>query len=363
MLWLTGLVGAMLAGSVAILGTMPFGPDEAEDDAEAGQDDIATTFDVVTAMPESDPSGASVNEAAAVRSTSTSGPDIAATPDAEAEAPGDDPGRVWTTLSPDSGALELGTDADESFAGTGRTDVIDGAAGADIVTGGAGDDSLSGGAGDDLVAGEGGDDTLHGDAGEDILRGGGGADLLFGHDGDDHLDGGEGEDVLFGGLGADALSGGAGDDALHGREGADTLTGGAGQDTLMGGDGDDLLRGTADADGGIDFLNGQDGDDTLEAGAADVLSGGEGHDLFRLGSELTTDPARLADFDPSEDKIVILYNPGQPVPDVALVPDPDDVGVVSLTVDGEVVARLAAADAPDAGAIALLARAATDGPP
>ena len=34
MLWLTGLVGAMLAGSVAILGTMPFGPDEAEDDAD-----------------------------------------------------------------------------------------------------------------------------------------------------------------------------------------------------------------------------------------------------------------------------------------------------------------------------------------
>ena len=128
MLWLTGLVGAMLAGSVAILGTIPFGPDEAEDDAETGQDDIATTFDVVTAMPESDPSGASVDEAAAVRSTSTSGPDIAATPDAEAEPPGEDPGRVWTTLSPDGGALEVGTDADESFAGTGRTDVIDGAA-------------------------------------------------------------------------------------------------------------------------------------------------------------------------------------------------------------------------------------------
>ncbi len=67
--------------------------------------------------------------------------------------------------------------------------------------------------------------------------------------GDDTLSGGDGDDVLFGEAGNDLLSGDAGNDELHGGTGADTLSGGAGNDTLFaaqgdvvtGGDGDDLF--------------------------------------------------------------------------------------------------------------------------
>lgn len=71
--------------------------------------------------------------------------------------------------------------------------------------------------------------------------------------------GGDGDDTITGGAGADVLSGGAGND---------TLRGGKGADALLGGDGDDTL------DGGRD-------------GAWDVLSGGNGADVFVFYSTAT----------------------------------------------------------------------------
>ena len=46
MLWLTGLVGVMMLGSVAIIGTTPV-TDDSDDEAEAGgQSETADSFDV-----------------------------------------------------------------------------------------------------------------------------------------------------------------------------------------------------------------------------------------------------------------------------------------------------------------------------
>ncbi len=59
---------------------------------------------------------------------------------------------------------------------------------------------------------------------------------LFGEGGNDTLNGGDANDILVGGTG---------NDALNGNGGRDILFGGAGSDTLKGGDGDDLLQSDA----------------------------------------------------------------------------------------------------------------------
>ncbi len=101
--------------------------------------------------------------------------------------------------------------------------------------------------------------------------------------GGDRLDGRGGDDVLFGR---------AGDDLMRGGEGADTLDGGAGDDTLVG------------------ALRGGDEEET------DLLTGGEGGDLFVLGTALglhydgAEDRASILDFDPFEgDRIALTGRP------------------------------------------------------
>jgi Ca2+-binding RTX toxin-like protein len=203
-------------------------------------------------------------------------------------------------------------------------DVVNGGPGMDLIAGGSEDDLLRGGAGTDQIAGWTGNDVLEGGPGYgDGLNGGPGDDRLFGGEGDhDNLDGGVGADQIDGGPGdndtivyqyrtADVtvrlginsenngeanendvikgeiehILGGAGNDKLVGDDGENTLIGRAGNDTLsgrkdrdflLGGDGDDLLTGNTlpaepgpNADGALDFIEGEAGSDICLRSPAD----------------------------------------------------------------------------------------------
>ena len=109
---------------------------------------------------------------------------------------------------------------------------------------------------------------------------------------------------------------------------------------------------------GRDFLNGGDGADTLEIGAGDVATGGEGADLFLLGDWIDgTEAATLMDFDPAEDQLMVLYQdiPGQPDPELSIRASAVSPGVVEILLDGEVLAELPEADAPTLDSIVLIA--------
>ncbi|ELR98853.1 choice-of-anchor Q domain-containing protein [Gloeocapsa sp. PCC 73106] len=116
------------------------------------------------------------------------------------------------------------------------------------------------------------DDSLRGSSDNDLILGLGGRDTLSGRGGNDTLDGDSGRDSLNGGSGNDSLLGGGGRDRLRGRGGDDTLNGGESDDNLQGGDGDDILIGRGGDDlllGGsgnnrFDFINPDEGIDTIE---------------------------------------------------------------------------------------------------
>ncbi|NCO17021.1 MAG: calcium-binding protein, partial [Alphaproteobacteria bacterium] len=108
---------------------------------------------------------------------------------------------------------------------------------------------------------------------------------------------------------SDWLNGGYDNDILHGDQGSDTLDGDFGNDTLIGHD-----AGAADTE--VDFLNGGEGDDLLIVGNGDYASGNQGADTFALGDWLDQGEfARIQDYDPAEDQIVVVY-------DALVHPDP-----------------------------------------
>ncbi|MEM1300973.1 MAG: calcium-binding protein [Pseudomonadota bacterium] len=239
----------------------------------------------------------------------------------------------------------------------------------DEVSGGAGNDVIGGGDGFDELEGGSGNDTLSGDNGKDVLAGNSGDDLLDGGSWDDVLDGGTGEDRLRGGTGKDILIGGDGDDRLIGQQDQDVLIGDAGSDFLDGGKNDDLLI-------GADFLNREvtveewhrflrsDGDTDAfgrgligvlsDDGTSDTLIGGAGNDILFLSDEdigiggdgqdsfsvvdlpEATGAAIIQDFDPADDKIV-LVRPGGAEPEVTVTPDGADAIVRA---DGAPAARV-----------------------
>ena len=135
-------------------------------------------------------------------------------------------------------------------------------------------------------------DTLAGTAGSDTLDGGSGNDYIYGSDGADSLVGGVGIDTLDYSLSnagvninltSSTASGGYADgdkisgfEVVVGSNYADTLNGSRSDDTLIGGDGDDHLFG----DYGNDLLVGGAGNDTLEGSYGnDTLDGGDGFDI------------------------------------------------------------------------------------
>jgi hypothetical protein len=125
------------------------------------------------------------------------------------------------------------------------------------------------------------------------FNGGAGNDTVYNNtDISSYLRGQKGNDVLYGGTASDHIYGGKGSDALHGGDGEDYLyavePGWNGSDIavdqLFGGAGDDWLEG---ATGGLNFLYGQQGDDTLWGGnqkATNFLYGGEDQDEIYGGT-------------------------------------------------------------------------------
>jgi Ca2+-binding RTX toxin-like protein len=207
-----------------------------------------------------------------------------------------------------------------------------------------------------------GRDMLVGDEGNDELNGGAAGDLLYG---------GEGEDTLNGGDGVDYLSGGEGNDILNGGDGADYLTGGLGADTLDGGDGNDTLIGTFSSGGVLasgepgygpfdqdegDMLIGGLGDDEIFVGANDVAYGGEGEDTFIAGTDIPSSDVAptIDDFNPSEDKLRLTFDPENTPNPVVTVTDFTDGTGADISINGQVVARVVGAQGLDVSVIDLV---------
>lgn len=124
------------------------------------------------------------------------------------------------------------------------------------------------------------------------------------------------------------ISGTGGDEQeIHGGDGDDRLSGGlnhgAEGDSLNGGSGDDILTalGASSAvythgEGGTETIQnqtqmrGDQGNDTLISTNSNILTGGEGSDLFALSqshyhSTLEVEPTEITDYNPEEDQIMI----------------------------------------------------------
>jgi hypothetical protein len=325
MLLLASLMGAMLVGATAIVGSviMPgddLDPDPAEESLPDDPPPPENTPDLLSLLEDEFDQGSDV-----------------APPDGEIIGGGETPDQI------------IGGEGDDQILGRAGADAIDGAGGDDVIFGGAGVDHLDGGAGQD---------SLHGLSGDDALDGGSGDDTLFGHMGQDQIAGGAGNDQAHGGAGGDTLAGGAGADALHGGLGGDTLGGGSGEDTLFGASGEDWLLGilpklAVDEDDDEpptdkDYLNGGAGADTILSGEGDVVTAGSGEDVIAIdltGLDVDAAPqaVEFVDFDGDEDQLILLI-PGEladdpaddPVVEVML----DDAGGVRVMVDGALAATL-----------------------
>lgn len=190
--------------------------------------------------------------------------------------------------------------------------------GADSLIGTNGDDTLAAGQDEDLAPEEvlllGGDDV----ATVDVQIGAG----VSGGEGNDHLtstsvgnqlDGGEGNDTLHG-IDANNLFGGAGNDSITFESGVESIDQTA---QISGGEGDDTISLSVDV-----------GIDAPDRGGA-IISGGDGSDSFEVmmhlenstvdvdgsGGPLTTGIARITDFDPSEDSLLIQLESDQDAQD------------------------------------------------
>ena len=240
-----------------------------------------------------------------------------------------DPVDAAVTLEGGTGIDNLsGLGNDDKIYGHAGSDLVDGRGGDDWIDAGEGNDAVWAGDGDDTVWGGLGNDSLVGQAGDDVLAGGAGNDSLAGCEGDDSLTGDTGKDTLLGGEGHDWLDGDDDDDWLSGGSGNDSLTGGGGGDDLDGGTGDDWLSGLEDESDpqDFDFLNGGAGNDHILLGAGDYATGGDGEDEFVVRDWLDeTTVSHIADYDPTDDQLVIVYDPAVHV-DPVLTVGPNEGG-------------------------------------
>ncbi len=214
-----------------------------------------------------------------------------------------------------------GGSGDDLLVGSSYGDILEGGAGSDTLDGQAGDDTLIGGWGkDSLIGGIGTSDVVvvardtdialtgttlsFGGVVEDTLAGiekaqlsgGGSANTINASQftGTVTLIGGDGNDTLTANAGNDSLDGGTGDDSLIGGTGADTLLGGSGSDllddspignTIGGGADTDVFRIVGTWQLALSLPVNITGIETvIGGGAADLLAGTVGNDVFQLGS-------------------------------------------------------------------------------
>jgi Ca2+-binding RTX toxin-like protein len=187
----------------------------------------------------------------------------------------------------------------EGDTSTGNT-VLSGGDGNDVIVDGAGNGNLRGGNGDDRLYGGAGNDFIDGGDGNDTVFGGSGVDSIIGGNGDDYIDiGGYGPLVSSQGVindpayKGDAAFGGAGNDHIVADGwGAGVLAGDDGNDwievrnaykaTVWGGRGNDLIDASAN-NVGSDITGGEGNDTILGSTSNDTIDGGAGIDIIRLG--------------------------------------------------------------------------------
>jgi Ca2+-binding RTX toxin-like protein len=169
-----------------------------------------------------------------------------------------------------------------------------------------------------VQVGDANDDVIVGGEQGDALLGKGGADIILGNGGNDVGLGGSGGDTIEGGAGRDVLLGGAGDDLIiaQNADGADMIFGGAGSDTL------DLSAvtegvtvdlgaytaiGTVRAGSvtdhliGVENVVGSQGADVIKAALGiNVMTGGDGEDIFVFVSAGTANGDVITDFRPGD---------------------------------------------------------------
>ncbi|PLL10797.1 heme peroxidase [Tabrizicola sp. TH137] len=169
-----------------------------------------------------------------------------------------------------------------------------------------------------VMVGDAGDDVIVGGEQGDALLGKGGADIILGNGGNDVGVGGSGGDTIEGGAGRDVLLGGEGDDVFLAAsgDGADMLFGGAGIDTLdlsaltedavidLGAYtaiGTARIGGVTDHLVGIENATGGMGNDVIKASLSiNVLTGGDGEDVFVFVSAGAADGDVITDFRPGD---------------------------------------------------------------
>ena len=193
-----------------------------------------------------------------------------------------------------------------------------GAAGDDVIVGGDQGDALLGKSGADIVVGNGGNDVGVGGSGDDVIGGGDGRDVLLGGAGDDLflVQFGDGADMFFGGAGSDTLdlsaltvgavvdlgaytpigtvrSGGVTDhligiERVIGSQGADVIKASLSINVLTGGDGEDVFvfasAGVAEGDVITDFRPG----DRIDLSGIDAMVGTNGNQAFTLADQGVT---------------------------------------------------------------------------
>ena len=226
-----------------------------------------------------------------------------------------------------------GEEGDDLLSSLYSADDLDGGPGDDTIAGGAQDDLINGGDGDDVLSGGTGDDEVFGEAGDDTVMGGIGNDQVWGGEGDDFVVGGDGSDLVVGGQGEDILRGGTGDDFLIGanifRE--DIKTDDLSDTTL-----ENVIIYSDDIDD-QDFINADEGNDTILVGKNDVVFGGEGADQVITGTWVNGEVPTFTDYVQGTDKIVVSVDAATSGLDVTVTTDELDA---IINVDGEPVLRV-----------------------
>jgi Ca2+-binding RTX toxin-like protein len=223
----------------------------------------------------------------------------------------------------------------------------------------------------DTALGTDGNDVMRGLGGDDFIIGGEGNDNIFAGDGDDTVTGQEGDDRIFLGRGDDVSSNSdafseledgptgqlaGGDDLIRGGAGADKIIDVLGANTLYGDTGNDILSGR-DAgydQGTADTLFGGFGNDVLRGDDGDVMSGGEGSDVFDVYVSGDAAPAVITDFEEGENLIIRLADSTPAEMDQitsALAENGEDTNIL---LDGDVVAVLSGLTEVPEGAFEMM---------
>ncbi len=168
-----------------------------------------------------------------------------------------------------------------TIVGTPNAETLRGTAGPDVIVAREGNDLILALGGDDIVCAGKGDDTIFGGPGFDIIFGAQGKDRLYAVSGaaatergdtkGSRMFGGADDDQIFGSNKWDRMQGGPGNDELNGYEGRDWMRAGPGNDAVNGGP-------------GIDDLHGGNGRDDIDMTNGDIVRGGAGLDLCRIGA-------------------------------------------------------------------------------